>query len=77
MKRSGTIKIGSKVLYRGCFGMYSPTEVVVTGIERSDYKRDKYGKPVDSVPFGEREYCVFDLDNGHWCYGEQIDGLVA
>ena len=70
------IKVGTKVKYRGCFGMDKPTIVEVTHIERSEYKRDKYGVEVDSVPFSEREYCVFGLNNGHWCYGEQIDSIV-
>ena len=70
------IKVGTKVKYRGCFGMDKPTIVEVTHIERSEYKRDKYGVEVDSVPFSEREYCVFCLNNGHWCYGEQIDSIV-
>ncbi len=71
-----TIKVGTKVLYRGCFGIDAPKIVKVTHIQRSEYKRDKYGVAVDSVPFSEREYCVFGLDNGRWCYGEQIDEIV-
>lgn len=70
------IKVGTKVKYRGCFGMDAPTIAEVTHIERSEYKRDKYVVVVDSVPFSEREYCVFCLNNGHWCYGEQIDSIV-
>lgn len=57
------IKVGSKVKYRGCFGMFEPKEVSVKYIERSEYKRCKYG--------------VFVLDDGHWCYGEQIVGFVS
>lgn len=71
-----TIKVGTKVRYRGCFGMGQPEVVKVERIERSIEKRSKYGKKVASVPFAEREYCIFDLDNGHWCYGEQIDEIV-
>ncbi len=70
------IRIGTSVSYRGCFGIEKPTIVKVIGIKRSDYKRDKYGIEVKEVPFDEREYCVFALDNGHWCYGEQIDKIV-
>ena len=70
------IKVGTKVKYRGCFGMDKPTIVKVKYIQRSEYKRDKYGVKVDSVPFAEREYCVFGLNNGHWRYGEQIDSIV-
>ena len=70
------IKAGTKVKYRGCFGMDAQTIVEVKYIQRSEYKRDKYGVEVDSVPFSEREYCVFSLNNGHWCYGEQIVEIV-
>ena len=71
------IKVGSLIKYRGDFGTATPSVVSVTNIERSEYKRDKYGKPVNEVPFSEREYCVFVLDNGHWCYGEQIDDVIV
>ena len=70
------IKEGSVVKYRGCFGIDKPTNATIQHIERSPYKRCKYGEPVDSVPFAEREYCIFILDNRHWCYGEQIDEII-
>ena len=70
------IEVGTKVKYRGCFGMFAPTIVKVEWIQRSKYKRDKYGDEVSSVLFSEREYCIFGLNDGHWCYGEQIDKIV-
>lgn len=70
------IKVGTKVMYRACFGMFEPTKVTIKHIERSEFKRCKYGVEVSSVPFSEREYCVFILDDGHWCYGEQIVSIV-
>lgn len=72
----GIISVGTKVTYRGCFGMDAPKNAVVTGIERSNEMRDKYGYPVEDVLFDEREYCVFNLNDGHWCYGEQIDAIA-
>jgi hypothetical protein len=66
------IKIGSKVLWRGGFGNHSPEWVTITGIERCEHKRSKYGCSVEKIEWGKREYAVFDLDNGHWCYGEQL-----
>lgn len=70
------IKVGTTVKYRGCFGMFDPTLVKVKAIYRSEYKRCKYAdEKVDSVSFDEREYCIFILDDGHWCYGEQIVGV--
>ena len=71
------LKVGTKIKYRGRFGLEKPTIVTITNIERSKYKRDKHdGVNVDSIPFNKREYAVFDLDDGHWCYGEQIDEIV-
>ena len=70
------IKIGSKVVYRGCFGTFPPKEAVVLGIAQSNYKRDKDGYPVNYISFADREYATFDLDDGHWCYGEQIDSVI-
>lgn len=71
-----TITKGTQVRYRGCFGTAQPEVVKVVRIERSIETHSKYGKKVASVPFEEREYCIFDLDNGHWCYGDQIDEIV-
>lgn len=70
------IKLGSEILYRGCFGIDKPTTAIVKQIERSKYKRDKYGEVVPEIPFSEREYAVFCLDNNHWCYGEQVDDVI-
>ena len=70
------IEVGSKIKYRGNFGIDKPTIVIVERIERSKYKRDKHGDVVPEIPFSEREYGVFCLDNNHWCYGEQIDDVI-
>lgn len=72
-KKSRLIKVGSNVRYRGCFGIAEPKDVCIEWIIRSEQKRCKYGDEVDSVLFADREYCVFGLSDGHWCYGEQID----
>ena len=57
------IKVGTKVKYRGCFGMDAPTIVEVTHIERSEYKRDKYGVEVDSVTSMVLRLILFRLQN--------------
>ena len=67
------IKKGTKIYYRPCFGLFDPKMVKVTGIIKSQYKRCKYGDEVESVSITDKDYCVFLLDDGHWCYGEQID----
>lgn len=70
------IKVGTEVMYRGCFGMFEPKLAVVQYIEQSEYERCKYGVEVPSVPFSHKDYCVFVLNDGHWCYGEQVVSVV-
>ena len=76
LEKDKVIKVGSKIKYRGCFGMDAPTIVTVEHIERSKYKRSKDGEVVPEIAFAERDYGVFCLDNSHWCYGEQIDDVI-
>ena len=73
------LKIGDTVLWRGGFGSESARLAVVEGIEIT--KGDKYGDPVDEVPWSEvyGRYVTVDLDNDHWAYAEQIraiDGMT-
>lgn len=70
------IKIGSKVMYRGSFGMGSPEEVTIESIDKCKEERDKYGDAVESIAWDMKNYGCFTLSNGHWCYGEQIDELL-
>lgn len=75
------IKIGTEVKYRPYGGNRIKTAKVV-GIEECECG-EKYGVPVDEVEFRYRagnfaegvEY-TFSLDDDHWCYGEQIVGIV-
>jgi hypothetical protein len=76
MNSNQILKEGTKVMWKGCFGMFEAKPVTITHIERSEYKRCKYGKPVDEIPFADREYGIFYLNNEHWCYGEQIVSIV-
>jgi hypothetical protein len=52
-----------------------PLSATVKGMALTEEPREKYGESVDEVDlYSVRENCVvFDLDNGHWCYSEQID----
>ena len=34
---------------------------------------DKYGRKVNKVFVGYVDYCVFDMDNGHFEYGKDLD----
>ena len=76
MANKNIIKIGSKVIYRGTFGMGYPEEVTIEGISKCEFEGDKNGTPIDEIPFDEKDNCIFDLDNRHWCYGKQIDSLL-
>ena len=76
MANKNIIKIGSKVIYRGNFGMGCPEKVTIESIDMCKKERDKYGDAVDSIDWGMKNYGCFTLSNGHWCYGEQIDLLL-
>lgn len=69
----GTIKVGSSVIWRGGFGTDEPIETTVTHIEKCKQKGQKYGTNTDSIDESEKDFCVFDLSNGHWAYGGQIE----
>ena len=76
MANKNIIKIGSKVIYRGNFGMGCPEKVTIESIDMCKKERDKYGDAVESIDWGMKNYGCFTLSNGHWCYGEQIDLLL-
>ena len=44
----------------------------VTRIELCRVAGEKEGLQVDKIFVEDKDRCVFDLDNGHWCYGYQI-----
>jgi hypothetical protein len=71
------IKIGTKISHTLFGGGFYEGKVV--SIECCPVGQ-KYGTPVDSVTMeqikkGTHEY-VLDIDNGHWCYGTQVKGIV-
>ena len=70
------IKIGSKVMYRGSFGMGCPEKVTIRSIDMCEEEGDKYGDAVESIDWDMKNYGCFTLSNGHWCYGGQIDSLL-
>lgn len=76
MANKNIIKIGSKVMYRGSFGMGCPEKVTIESIDMCEKEGDKYGDAVESIDWGMKNYGCFTLSNGHWCYGEQIDLLL-
>jgi hypothetical protein len=76
MGKKRVIKVGSKVSYKGAWGTLPEKEVTVKSIEKCVSKRMKHGKVVDEIDYVKKDYGVYDLSDGHWCYGEQIVELV-
>ena len=76
MVNKNVIKIGSKVMYRGSFGMGCPEKVTIESIDMCEKEGDKYGDAVESIDWDMKNYGCFTLSNGHWCYGRQIDLLL-
>lgn len=70
------IKVGSRVMYRGCFGVDPAKEAKIESITKSLEKRSMDGCSTKSIDWDEKEYGYFTLSNGHWCYGYQIVDLL-
>ena len=70
------LRVGSKVLYRGAFGLGEPTVVTVTEIELCEGPHEKDGEPREEVDMTDVGRCCLTLDNGHWAYGEQVIKLL-
>lgn len=73
----GSLKVGTKVMYRPNFGRNNAVEATIISVNRCKYKAFKIGAyEVDKVPFSEKQYAVVDYDNGHWGYGMYIECIV-
>ena len=70
------IKVGDTVLCRGSWGSEAPQTVTITHLELCVEAGDKYGVRVAELPWSEKGRAVVDMDNGHWCYGYQIEPPV-
>ena len=53
---------------------YGPAKIIK--IELCDKPGDKYGIDIKSIPVDLVNRCIFDLDNGHWSYGENLDYIA-
>ena len=69
------VKIGDTVNLRGVLGLTLPCYTKITGIQITDYPREAYGTEVDEVDSSliDQNRVVFDLQNGHWAYSDQIE----
>ncbi len=70
------IRKGTGVVYRGGFGSHERTVANVIAVEQTLNPSDKYGHEVDEV-LHLRDNYVLTLDDGHWCYSHQVDGVVV
>jgi hypothetical protein len=71
---ANTVKVGDPVYWKGSFGMSPPKVVRVASMEITQYPRTKDGDPAGEVSWDivNENRVIFDLENGHWAYSEQI-----
>lgn len=70
------IKVGSRVMWRCSWGSDPAVEAKVECIEETNDPHEKDGWAVDCIDFENRDCSVIVLDNGHWCYGDQIEDVL-
>jgi hypothetical protein len=63
---NNTLKVGSPVYSK--FGHSK-----IKKIELCEKQGEKYGIDIKEIPFDLADRCIFDLDNGHWSYGYDLD----
>ena len=67
------VKIGDEVLYVPWTGPNRTAAVKTIEICKHG---EKYGRSVDSCDLDLNPDGVVDLDNGHWCYFDQIKNVT-
>jgi hypothetical protein len=72
MVNENVIKIGSKVSYKGAWGTKPEKKVTIKAIDKCVEEGMKEGEPVDKIDWSEKDYGIYTLSDGHWCYGYQI-----
>ncbi len=76
--KSPRLRVGNKVMWRGCFGGDEPKEAKVTMIEICATGQKEGGYEVSSVKWDtvtKTRTVIVVLDNGHWAYGKQISPI--
>jgi hypothetical protein len=68
------INVGDTITYRGSFGAGLAKQAKVMGLTLTEEPRMKEGQECLSVFVKDvkANRVVFDLDDNHWCYSEQI-----
>lgn len=74
-RETEVIRKGTKVTYRSNSGRGPVRTARVKDIELCE-PGEKYGEEVEEIDFGMKDDCTFTLDDGHWCYGEQIKSVL-
>jgi hypothetical protein len=66
--------VGDKALWSGVHGTDQLIPVTITSMDVTDEPDERYGESKTSVPLDlvHQDKVVFTLDNGHWCYSEQL-----
>lgn len=71
------VEVGMTVVYRGCWGAAAPKQVVIESITLCEEEGDKYGESVNCVGASDLKRCTLGLDDGHWCYGYQVEEVLG
>ena len=67
------VKIGDEVLYVPWRGSNRTANILAIEICR---RGEKYGRSVNRCDLDIKPYGVVELNNGHWCYFDQIKHVI-
>jgi len=72
------INVGDTITYQGSFGGGISKQAKVMGLTLTDEPRTKDGQECLAVFVRDvkANRVLFDLDDGHWCYSDQIRNLA-
>lgn len=78
IQRTGTLKTGDPVKWRGGFGTHPAQEARVVGITLMDDTATCIGN-VEQIAWGltDNRLVTVVLDNGHWAYGFQVEPVLT
>jgi hypothetical protein len=71
---NSNLKVGNSVYWSGGFGNDTPKIAKVLSIQWCEVG-SKYGDKQSNIEWNRvnSRQVVLDLDNGHWCYGTQVE----